>query len=275
MDDLEKAVLSLRISHPDSTAKQIHELLVADRPDISLGQVKTASSKLAKRGAYNAQPPDQKPPAQAAASCGASPPDALPKPHNVRRPKGLPDLYPGPPPWLVDSETVLGDMAAKVGTPPVMMKMALGAYLHQRQSDERWRHLTHLYRGQEKTCLSVEEHGTKFTQAGYDFSKVLRVRPRPPPCAWYEAHDLLHATTSGLRMLKSGYVPPSPPLPRFCDYCKRQCTAECRCGEAYCDKDCQAMDWQNHREICETVADNAELAMSLTKQSWGAKGVLR
>ena len=200
-----------------------------------------------------------------------SPPAALPKPKSVRRPKGLAELYPGPPPWLDSPETVLGDLAAK-GLPPMMMKMMLGAYMQQRQSDERWRHLTHLYRGQEKTRLSLEEHAGKFTEAGYDFSEVLRKRPRPRACAWHEAHDLLHA--SGLRMLE-GYVPPSPPLPRFCDYCGRQCTAECRCGESYCDKDCQAMDWPNHREICETVADNAEMAMTLTKQSWGPKGAIR
>ena len=142
----------------------------------------------------------------------------------------------------------------------------------ERKSDERWRHLTHLYRGEETASLPLGEHLKRWTEAGWDFTRVLRAHPRHPPCTWKEVMDL---SGGGFQMLQSGYTAPSQPLPRFCDYCGRQCTAECRCGEAYCDKDCQAKDWQDHREICETVAENSEMAMTITKHSWGANGVLR
>jgi len=199
-----------------------------------------------------------------------SPPDAKPKPRNVKRPKDLPDLYPGPPPWLANSGDVMRDMGAKLGVPSHVMNMMLGSFLQQRKSDERWRHLTYLYRGEEKATLPLEEHHKRWTEAGWDLSRVLRAHPRHRPCTWREFMDL----AGGPQMQQNGYTAPSPPLPRFCDYCGRQCTAECRCGEAYCDKDCQAKDWPDHRQICETVADNSEMAMRLTKHSWGSNGAL-
>lgn len=202
----------------------------------------------------------------AAAPRPPTPPDAKPKPRGVRRPKNLPDLYPGPPPWLADGgEGMMRDMCAKSGMPMMMIKVGMGAYLQQRKSDDRWRHLNYLYRGKDEAPLSAAEHKKMFTEAGWD----LRISGGSAR-TFAEVMELTQRT--GLEML-SVYKAPSTPLPRFCDYCGRQCTAECRCGESYCDKDCQAKDWASHREICETCADNAELAMSITKQSWGGKAL--
>ena len=193
-----------------------------------------------------------------------------------QRPKDLPSLYPGPPPWLDSKNASWIDRVASVGgVPSHMMEFFLGNFRNQREMDARWRHLVYMYKGEgrneEKDALPLTEHHRRWTEAGWDFSLVLRDNSRHPPCTWHEALELVG---NPQMLTASGYTPPSPPLPRFCDCCGRQCTAECRCGEAYCNKDCQAKEWSNHRVICNTVAENSAIAMTLTEQSWGAHGAL-
>ena len=194
-----------------------------------------------------------------------------------QRPKDLPGLYPGPPPWLDPKNAAwLAKIIRKIGVPSNMMDFFLGSFRNQREMDARWRHLVYMYKGEgrrneEKDALPLTEHHKRWTEAGWDFSSALHDNPRHPPCTWQGAMELIG---SPQMLTASGYTPPSPPLPRVCDCCGRQCTAECRCGEAYCNKDCQAKEWPNHRAICNTVAENSSMAMILTEQSWGAHGAL-
>ena len=38
-----------------------------------------------------------------------------------------------------------------------------------------------------------------------------------------------------------------------CDVCKKICSSECFCGEAYCSRSCQRQAWGNHRRTCERI----------------------
>tara|TARA_B100000795_G_scaffold126290_1_gene94237 strand:+ start:37 stop:393 length:357 start_codon:yes stop_codon:yes gene_type:complete len=111
--------------------------------------------------------------------------------------------------------------------------------------------------------------------AGWNFEPALR-HGHPNPCDFFEAQQLADSTAGSRKWVEDTgrvYMPPDPPLPRSCDACDRPCTAECRCGETYCDKDCQAADWHDHRHICDICEDNHSLGMKLNARVWGNLGV--
>ena len=65
--------------------------------------------------------------------------------------------------------------------------------------------------------------------------------------------------------LAEHYNRPQVPIPRKCDECKKPCTSECMCGESFCSRACLRKSWESHKEICETVFENASFDVILTK----------
>lgn len=201
--------------------------------------------------------------------------DLKPKPKGVRRPRNLSPLFPGPPPWLGNVDASLASLSARSGMPLAMMNMMAGGCMQQRELDERFRHLGYVYSelesqgfGGPKHPRTLVEHEPHFRTAGYDLSPAVR-RGDERKYILVDAFEAMRNASQGDGLIRDGsYQPPQPPPPRMCDYCSRICKAECLCGEAYCDKDCQAADWGSHQEICETICENSELAVMLTKLSW-------
>lgn len=198
------------------------------------------------------------------------------KPQSKARnwPRGLPELFPGPPGWL--DEDMGAQLLLDKGMPKFMIDMVCGNFKHQRQMDDRHRHLCAVYADADGMDArhTMERHQELFRTAGWDFSAALAAFPDQPACRWKEANDLM-MRAGGLALLEDGsYKPPDPPLPRRCGKCDAECVTECACGEPYCSKTCQAEDWKAHRSACEMVRDNNEPAVELTRQFWGPDGVV-
>ena len=130
-------------------------------------------------------------------------------------------------------------------------------------------------------------HAERFKQAGYDFSPAMKASRgaarraghdgETMPCTVLDAYGRMKAASGNAIFIEQAggrYTPPNPPIPRKCDHCDRVCTAECRCGETYCDKNCQAAEWANHKEICEICFDNQELGMKLNAMVWGRREIM-
>ena len=305
-DDLVDAVAKLKLQNPEYTAKQVFEAL--DSPNVTLSQVKKACSKAGKQshrsvsekttqeGSYNApsaQVSDLTMSQLSTSDQQVGVPFKMdgeehllthnaghsvkPKPTRVRRPRGLPPLFPGPPQWLANPAPFVRQM----GLPANMVDFMIGPYINQRELDERFRHLGHVYEqleasgeGGQKTPRTLREHQPHFRRAGYDLSTTASKERIVKPYILVEAFEAMRGLGGGDGLIHDGsYRAPVPPLPRRCDYCDRTATAECQCGEAYCDKDCQAADWPNHRDICQTIEENNELGISITKASWKGREI--
>jgi len=211
-----------------------------------------------------------------------NPKPLMAKPKNIRKPGDLPLLYPGPPFWMNDPN-YLNKVTQQLRVPHHLMDLLVGNYTQQRDMDNRHAHLLHVYAKHKATLVSqgtaegpkwaLVEHVKMFRKAGWDLSFAAAANADHPPCTFTTAYHLMR-DCGGLKMVDPmKYKPPKKSIPRHCDHCNRYCFNECECGEAFCDRDCQAAAWKDHRHICETVKDNNELAFTITKMFWGDRVV--
>ncbi len=190
-----------------------------------------------------------------------------PWPHACIGPNGLPELYPGPALWVRDIRGFLASL------PPALrqtcapgLPLLLEPYGTQVELDERYALLTAAYEalpGGARAARPWAQHAATFAAAG------LRLQARDPGRP-LSAVDLF--------TMRNGYavdarVQLRAPAPRTCDNCKAPAAARCRCGEAYCSRECQAADWAAHRSICAVIEDTFELGLMMTSVWWSLQGV--
>ena len=123
-----------------------------------------------------------------------------------------------------------------------------------------------LYEGQGATPLPLATHVSRFAAAGFRLdTHGLR---RGGQYTWVSLTQGPPRFT-----LLDNYTPPSDqPVPALCDHCGKATTmadpAECACGQHFCSVECHAAEWDGHRDICDTVADNNMIALQMTTFYW-------
>jgi len=193
-----------------------------------------------------------------------------PKPHNVSQPRGLPPLFPGPAFWaLHNMEGTMRQFADGMGMPLQTVQWMCDPYIRQRDLDHRMRHVHHVYGPDLRNKpMPLSEHCELFLRAGWDIRRAVASHS-DFACAFNEAWELGTKANNGELVTVESYQAPTFPIPAECDYCGRPCVAECRCGETYCDRDCQASNWAAHKRICQTVVENNETGIMITEMFWG------
>jgi hypothetical protein len=185
-------------------------------------------------------------------------------PHAVTY-RGVPPLYPAPALWVRDIPGFLAELPAGLRRP--QLRLMLQAYQNQFELDERFALLQWAYAqlpGGAATPRPHALHAELFDGAGL----TLHVRDT----------GLDVAATALFGMLPGGYavntrVKLQAAAQRFCDKCKRPAAARCRCGEAYCSRDCQIAHWRDHRQICEFINAQFEMGIAYNEVFWAMRGV--
>lgn len=185
-----------------------------------------------------------------------------PWPHAVTL-RGVPPLYPGPALWVRDLPAFYATLPPELRSfPPFLLE----AYANQLELDERFALLLGAYEllpGGTKAPRPHAQHAQIFAACG------LTLHVRDPGYAM-EAMDLLREQ-GGYSVDASMKL--SRPAERFCDKCKRPAAARCRCGEAYCSRECQMADWNGHRKICEYIKEAFQSGLRYNALYWAMRGV--
>lgn len=130
----------------------------------------------------------------------------------------------------------------------------------QTESDENWRRMNKYI-----DDLPEEEKPTTFKQ-WTDVTKKFGYVPSNPiiknqkgkskKCNFAEYLELSGGSFKTLETFEMQSAPVPPPV---CAFCKveeepgkrlKNCV---RCREKYCSKECQRMDWKNHKKICDLI----------------------
>ena len=64
-----------------------------------------------------------------------------------------------------------------------------------------------------------------------------------------------------------------------CEKCGKPCpkphiSPRCRCGEAYCLRECQVADWKDHAPLCTEIMSRFKAGVLLTMEWWRHQGVV-
>jgi hypothetical protein len=183
----------------------------------------------------------------------------------------MPELYPGPALWARDIPAFLAAVPPSLRAPlSIGNGMLLQPYVTQLEMDERYALLTAAYAampGGAAAARTYREHAAAFAASGL----ALQVRDPGAGAPPLSGRDIFHA--------RGGYavdwrVALREAAPRPCDKCQAPlAAARCRCGEAYCSRECQAADWGDHKQICDVLEDNFSLALFCTSLWWATQGV--
>lgn len=176
----------------------------------------------------------------------------LPWPDAVNGPRGLPPLFPCGPGWIRDVPgfiaTLPHQMRAMV--PPSLLGPLIEGYVNQAKMDESWTMLSDAYEalpGGAEAKRPLAEHQAVFKRNGWilDVSAAAaRVPGRAAECA---AKDVFE---TGAFSLDPAFRLPAELPPRRCEKCKaRGAAARCLCGEAYCNRQCQACSTARHCRV--------------------------
>ncbi len=177
---------------------------------------------------------------------------------SLNRPIGLPPLYPGPPAWLTDKSRFPNELNS-------MKNFIYYFDSGQHENDHRWAYLCQLYDnlGEKNVKLPIRKHLETFREAGWD----LQVKFNTDMNKQVDFGELMNNYQASLQLL-SNYKLPVEIINRKCDVCGKLTQRQCRCGEAYCSRDCQIKDWKDHRKQCLLISENNQLAEKVTEVYW-------
>lgn len=183
-------------------------------------------------------------------------------PHAVTY-RGVPPLYPAPALWVRDIPGFLATLPAPLRRPE--LRFILRAYQNQFELDERYALLQWAYDqlpGGAAAARPHAVHAELFDAAGL----TLHVRNTGDVPA-----TQLFASQGGYAV--NTRVKVEAAAQRFCDKCKRPAAARCRCGEAYCSRECQMAHWRDHRKICEFIDKQFQIGIAYNEAFWAMRGV--
>lgn len=187
----------------------------------------------------------------------------------------LPPLWPGEPKWV--SDTAAFDRLLDLFMDDAMLRnkqmihLLASAAIDQRGLDARWRHFCHIVQAFDDCSKSAQDWAkVTLEPAGWDARNLLRQLGRdtvmPKKDFQWAATQALN---SGGISQNPSYKTPSPPIPKKCDNCKRECLSECGiCGEPYCSRECLKANFKDHRKLCMTVHENCSFYPTLTAMEW-------
>ena len=141
----------------------------------------------------------------------------------------------------------------------------------QRDMDLRMRHLQHLRsqfaKDERKTV--AEWSDLVLRPAGWQVPAE-GARTEATAERWRGSHVLTSAEfvqqfTAFPLLVSQSYAPPKEPIPSACDMCDKPCISECMCGELFCSRACLKRNWRDHREACQQVCDNTNLAVLVSR----------
>lgn len=180
------------------------------------------------------------PPPSAAAPDAASWRPGLPWNDACVGPKRLPPLYPGPPGWVRDPPGFLSTCPA---VPAEFRNMAFAGffiegYVNQVTMDDCWALLADAYDalpGGAEAPRPLSEHAAVFRGSGWVLDVAAAAARLPAECS------ATKVMATGAYQLDPSFRLPAELPPRRCEKCKaRGAAARCLCGEAYCNRQCQA-----------------------------------
>lgn len=192
-------------------------------------------------------------------------------PHAVVGPRGMPELYPGPPLWVRNISEFLAGLDMPPPAPLPLLTAVLSSYKTQVEMDERMAKLRELYQavGGDKNDaeLPLADHIRISAQAGYRLKL-----PKVAPGESVKTKDLFE---SNAYIFDEGWEKPADYVePTYlCTQCKTVASARCACGEVYCSRACQEADWKHHKGVCDQVRENSSLGMTYTKIWWSLQGI--
>lgn len=180
-------------------------------------------------------------------------------------------FYPCAPPWVRNPDKFIKSLNIPGGG---MFDIVTANIGRQRRLDTRWRPLQKYGypNGKGNELLPLSEHKKILEKFGWCL-------PSCTPANEKEKKTLQQVVSGGYELMKdwkpSAEVAGLPDVFE-CDHCHRAIhlasPPECICGEIYCSVQCHNEAWKDHREICETVQENALLDCTLTRDCW-EKGV--
>ena len=109
-----------------------------------------------------------------------------------------------------------------------------------------------------------------FYYIGWDLNSQ---RPHNAHKKLWDFGELRKAGICMPNLLSESKRPPRSEIPpRKCEVCSKECISECICGESYCSRICQIKEWENHKEICNTVRENNIISINFTEVYWKTRG---
>jgi hypothetical protein len=176
-------------------------------------------------------------------------------------------FYPFSPPWLRNPDEMIRRFVAGSGVPKQLISSIVRNVSNQRESDKRYRLISQF--GYTDVGVDAKlpsaDHTRRFARFGQDLVLAQGTFTMTEALSKQQHWGNIE-----------GWVAPadiavlSPTVK--CDHCDRVIDLadppECICGENFCSVKCHQDAWKNHREICDTVKDNSELAFALTRRCW-------
>eukprot|EP00741_Cyanophora_paradoxa_P008296 tig00001286_g8025.t1 len=201
--------------------------------------------------------------------------DGFPLPPDMVAQGELPELYPAPPPWLRFPPPGPQRFIAAIGLPDRFIAaggLAAELLIEQRLSDRSWEELAEAYRaipGGPTARLPFKTHVKLFSRAGF---VLWDKRARKQDCHTFE--EIVRGGPNGAVIERKSagaertHLRQQGRAGRICGACGKRCKAECRCGQGYCDRECQRRDWPEHARTCQEIVEAQPLGVAMTKLSW-------
>lgn len=172
-----------------------------------------------------------------------------------------PPLYPCGPRWLHDPALKQRLISRCGGQIPDMM---LEGYMHQRSLDAAWRRFGAAVRAIDSDERRPATSWAKdlLTPSGWELPRNRLERIGSVTVKQFSKSVSECMQQGTLQLLPGSTVPAQ--AQGLCDVCGTLCTSECAlCGECFCSRACLAEGWNSHREVCETVFEDAGCSLGV------------